>query len=278
MLKILATDLDKTLLPNGSAPYDGTIPLLKDLIEQYDIDIVYVTARRVANVVSSVMTRYTPPQASYIIGAVGAEMYDCTGDKMLEVDAWKQCIFSNSPEWNRNLICETVEYYFPDLVMQPDCEQTDFKISYFWYDTKRFSLLESALQEIVEDAFAGTPLVTCSTDLNAGYCYVDITPKIVSKKSALEFLMNTLQVQRENVLFAGDSGNDLSVFLSSFDSLVVSNAEQNIKDRVLKEKRTGSLHIAEGINGMNGNYSSGILEGLIHKEWIPADSGIDTCS
>ena len=48
-MKILATDLDRTLLPNGSWPPDpGAIDLFNELTEKHDVLDVYVTGRNLA--------------------------------------------------------------------------------------------------------------------------------------------------------------------------------------------------------------------------------------
>jgi hydroxymethylpyrimidine pyrophosphatase-like HAD family hydrolase len=48
-MKILATDLDRTLLPNGSWESDDkAISLFNDLTEKHDVLIVYVTGRNLA--------------------------------------------------------------------------------------------------------------------------------------------------------------------------------------------------------------------------------------
>ena len=45
-MRILATDLDRTLLPNGSwEPDSGAIELFNDLTADHDVLVVYVTGR-----------------------------------------------------------------------------------------------------------------------------------------------------------------------------------------------------------------------------------------
>jgi hydroxymethylpyrimidine pyrophosphatase-like HAD family hydrolase len=45
-MKILATDLDRTLLPNGSWESDpGAIELFNELTQERDVLVVYVTGR-----------------------------------------------------------------------------------------------------------------------------------------------------------------------------------------------------------------------------------------
>lgn len=268
-MKLLATDLDRTLLPNGLAPYDESMSLLGRLIDDHDISVAYVTARRVQSVLHTVMSDFAPPPASYIIGAVGAEIFiSNSGGFFQEVSSWNTHVHLNAPQWQRREIERAVTERFPFLTLQPEKEQTLFKISYFLYDLSRFVQIEEELQQVLKDIFGSSAFATCSLDLNAELAYVDITPPVVSKISALQFLMNQLHLKREQVLFAGDSGNDLSVFLSSLDSVVVANAEEAIKRRVKKEKLEGELYLAEGVQGLNGNYCSGVIEGLLKKGWV----------
>lgn len=268
-MKLLATDLDRTLLPNGLEPDDNTLPLLSSFVERHQIVMAYVTARRVSSVLNSVMPRYQPPVAKFIIGAVGAELFVRDRDGTYrEMTAWRTFIQANSPLWNPLEVKESVAREFPLLELQPEKEQTDFKISYYLYDLSLFESTQKVLTHFFQQQYDGSALVTCSIDLNAGLAYVDITPMVVTKIGALQFLMNAYEIGRDEVLFAGDSGNDLSVFLSSLDSVVVANAERAIKEQVQREKKEGALFLAQGVSGLNGNYSSGILEGLVQKGWI----------
>lgn len=268
-MKLLASDLDRTMLPNGLEPYDDSLPLLKELVKEHGIAVAYVTARRVESVLRSVMPHYAPPQASYIIGAVGSEIYLRDESGMFQVlHAWEEHVLEYSPQWQRTEVVEVISAQFPFLVLQPTKEQTQFKVSFFLYDLDLFKDVEEVLPLLLKSHFGASALATCSIDLNANLAYVDITPPVVTKISALEYLMNELKIVREQVLFAGDSGNDLSVFLSSLDSVVVANAEDAIKEKVIAEKTEGALYLSKGIQGLNGNYSSGIIEGLLKKGWI----------
>ncbi len=48
-MKILATDLDRTLLPNGTWEYDSeAVEMFNHLTEKNDVFVVYVTGRNLA--------------------------------------------------------------------------------------------------------------------------------------------------------------------------------------------------------------------------------------
>lgn len=73
----------------------------------------------------------------------------------------------------------------------------------------------------------------------------------------------------ENTVFSGDSGNDLEVLSSPVKAILVANATAELKQTAQRQAGksgySAALYLARGgCLGMNGNYSAGILEGIIH--------------
>ena len=104
---------------------------------------------------------------------------------------------------------------------------------------------------------------------------LDILPASANKKHAIEFIMKEFKFSLAETIFAGDSGNDISVMASPIQSIVVANATDSVKTLALKQAKLNgqdnSLYIAHGnYLGMNGNYGAGILEGIVH--YMPAAS------
>ena len=107
---------------------------------------------------------------------------------------------------------------------------------------------------------------------------LDILPASANKKHAIEFIMKEFDFSLTETIFAGDSGNDISVMASPIQSIVVANATDSVKSLALKQAKLNgqdnSLYIAHGdYAGMNGNYGAGILEGIVHympdaSQWI----------
>ncbi len=98
---------------------------------------------------------------------------------------------------------------------------------------------------------------------------LDLIPKNATKRHAIEFLMQAEHFSLDNTLFAGDSGNDLAVVESPIKSILVANAGEDVKSEALaislEACQQESLYLAQGsFLGMNGNYSAGILEGVVH--------------
>ncbi len=85
----------------------------------------------------------------------------------------------------------------------------------------------------------------------------------------MEFLQKKLDYSLEEVIFAGDSGNDLPVLSSQINSVLVDNASNDIKSEAQQlaavSGNADSLYIANSSQlEMNGNYSAGVLEGVWH--------------
>ena len=69
----------------------------------------------------------------------------------------------------------------------------------------------------------------------------------------------------KNTVFSGDSGNDLDVLTSPINAILVKNAHRELKEQITRMISSNSIYIAQGgYLTMNGNYSSGILEGITH--------------
>ena len=93
---------------------------------------------------------------------------------------------------------------------------------------------------------------------------LDILPAAANKRHAISFLMRQCGVDTAHTVFAGDSGNDLDVLLSPIPSVLVANADAEVR-REARRADGATLYLAQGgFMGMNGCYSAGIVEGAVH--------------
>jgi hypothetical protein len=77
------------------------------------------------------------------------------------------------------------------------------------------------------------------------------------------------QFDSMRTVFVGDSGNDLDVLTSGLPSIIVKNATSDVRrkalDRLNHMGMQYRLYLARGgFMKMNGNYTAGVTEGLIH--------------
>ncbi len=265
-MKIVATDLDRTLLPNGPHPDDGALPLFKKLITQNQITPIFVTARRLESV-QRVLQEYDLPTPEAIIASVGSAIYFRENSQFIAYHDWPTTIQKRAQGWQRESIFEALKS-FSELVLQKEEEQNPFKLSYYLYGLEKFETVTPLIMQRVATLCGKDAEITLSKDFNADLTYIDIMPTSVSKLTALQFLQEKMKFTQKQLLFAGDSGNDMTIILSHFDAILVGNAEESLKKKAQQQKKRGKLYLPSGIHGLNGNYTSGILEALVKHDWI----------
>ena len=73
---------------------------------------------------------------------------------------------------------------------------------------------------------------------------------------------------KEDVVFCGDSGNDIFPLTAGFSGVLVKNADdqlvENVK-KVMNQNPDLKVYFAKGnFKGLNGYYTSGVIEGAYH--------------
>lgn len=273
---LLATDLDRTLLPNGVQPESPEARhRLCRLVARPEVILVYVTGRH-RELVEQAMADYDLPPPDFVIGDVGTRLYALEG-KAWRVDRlWSQRL---AADWRHGQAADLTRALgdLAELRLQEADRQSPYKLSYYVPVTED----PTGLLALVRDrlALAGARCnVIWSVDETTLTGLLDILPAGASKLHALEFLRYQLGVPLERTLFAGDSGNDLEVLESAVPAVLVANAQENVRtaalDRAAALGNSAKLYIARGeLPGLNGNYSAGILEGVVHfipetRPWI----------
>lgn len=270
---LLGTDLDRTLIPNGSAQES---PRARErfaaVVQRGSIVLAYVTGRHRA-LVEEAIDRYDLPTPRIVIGDVGSSIAEVSGQEWSPWPDWQEELGADWTDPIRAGLRAVFERD-PDLRLQDESRQTRFKVSAFapasegpWLDRLRAQVDPTR-----------TRLVFSYDEVeNVGL--VDALPARAGKLGALEFVRRGLGIARERTLFAGDSGNDLEVLVSPIPAVLVANASPELKRQAQDEARArgngDALCVARGgLLGMNGNYAAGILEGLVHhlpetRAWIP---------
>lgn len=262
----LATDLDRTLFPNGAQPADDCMTELKEALRQHQIGIIYVTGRNRGQILEGMET-YNPPPPDYAIAEVGTRIYRVDADTRTfqPLDRYINHLQQVSPSWDRSAI-ESRLREEPGLILQSPENQNPFKIS-FHCQPDDLDALRRAIHGLL------TPLtrdfqVIGSVDETTCQGLVDLLPGKANKLHALEFLRQELGLEQEQIIYAGDSGNDLEPLASGYRSILVANATDAVRQSVLElsgEAGTrDSLYLARPDRGLNGCYYSGILLGLRH--------------
>lgn len=261
---ILATDLDRTLLPNGLQEYDNTIPLLSRIIKDEGFSLIYVTGRNLKLVMKAV-EKYRIPLADFVIGDVGTKVYRLTRKKIYTEDKeWVERIKILTPDWNIKEFKKSLEK-IQGLELQEEEKQNEFKLSYYVNSSEHNRAVKKAGGEIKK--ICSSAAIVFSIDESSGTKLLDILPKDATKLEALEFLRLKLKKRKGETIYCGDSGNDILPLTYGYKSILVRNAIPSVKRKIRSElKKKGledNLVVARGLGKLNGYYSSGIIEGLI---------------
>lgn len=268
---LLATDLDRTLLPNGAQPES---PLARPRFRRFaalpEVQLVYVTGRHKA-LVEQAMAEFDLPMPDFVIGDVGTSIHRIHAHAWRPRLDWQSAI---SLDWagrsHGDLAAALAD--MPELRLQEAAKQGPCKLSYYAAALDDPSALMARARARLEATGARCKLVW-SVDETTATGLLDVLPARAGKLHALEFLREHLGIPLDHTVFAGDSGNDLEVLASAVPSVLVANALESVRAeavaRAMAQGHGASLYLARGgLGGMNGNYGAGILEGVAH--FIPA--------
>lgn len=227
---LLATDLDGTFL----AGHPENRQRLYQLIAAHpEIQLVFVTGRGL-EVVLPILSDPTVPIPDYIICDVGGTVVD--GKSRLPVQPLQSDI---DARWPGEQVVAKAMGQFPGLDRQEVPQQR--RCSYF------------CAAGAVTDAVASLAESLGCEVLYSAQMYLDILPRGVNKGSTLAALVRHLELERDQVLVAGDTLNDLSMFEEGFMGVCVGESERALLDatrdraRVLHARHTGCGGILEAL-------------------------------
>lgn len=264
---LICTDLDRTLLPNGSQPESAGAPdAFARLVSRPEITLAYVSGRHRA-LVEDAIRDYRLPVPDWVIGDVGTTIYRVDAGEWLYWREWEQDI---AADW-RGLTANDLRLLFADmssLCLQEEPKQNCYKLSYYLKMQADINTLQREMMKRLNAHNAAATLIY-SVDEAASTGLLDVLPARATKLHAVEFLMRRQGFDDTNTVFAGDSGNDLPVLASAIPSILVANASCDVieqaKALARQQGTMPAFYLAKGgFLGMNGNYCAGILEGVAH--------------
>jgi sucrose-6F-phosphate phosphohydrolase len=262
---LLCTDMDRTVIPNG---WQTEHPAARETFRQFCrlpmVKLIYVTGRH-QQLVQQAIAEYELPFPDYVIADVGTKIYELTHDRWRELLSWQEQIAldwrGQSHEQLRQALNGCTE-----LTLQEQSKQNDFKLSYYLpLSTDHERILTEVEQQLSTLKVDASLIWSLDEQKQTGL--LDVLPRNATKLHALQFLQQYLGYAQTEVVFAGDSGNDMPVLASPVLSILVANAAEEIKQQakqlVQQNDCVDSLYIArlEG-SSLGGNYAAGVLQGL----------------
>jgi sucrose-6F-phosphate phosphohydrolase len=263
-MRILATDLDRTLLPNGSWPADeGAIELFNTLTEKHEVQVVYVTGRNL-QLTEAAILEYGIRYPDALIGDVGTSIRTYRQGEWSHHRGWDSHVKQSCPRWDAEAIRHAVAG-IDGLVEQEREHCGPFKQSYY-VDHEQNEAIQQAVDERVKGRY--DEVIIYSYDSQSGKGLLDCLPQSATKQTALEYLADELGADKSEVVFCGDSGNDVFPLTAGFCGVLVRNADDQLVANVRQAHEANPglrVYFAKGgFRNLNGYYTSGVIEGAYH--------------
>ncbi len=264
---LLCTDMDRTVIPNGSQPETpGSREWFLRLCQDQRICLVYVTGRD-KRLVKQALAEYQLPVPDFAITDVGSMIYQINDAIWEPVALWQQEIAEAWHGFGPTDIARQLTG-IRGLNLQEEDKQKPFKLSYYCDLVFSSADVLDAMAARLKTLGIAANLIW-SVDEIAKVGLVDVLPENADKFHALNFLASYLGYDEPELLFAGDSGNDLSVLNSSISSILVANGHPDVHEAALAAVAANGYREGLFIAGPdhwpgNGNYCSGVLQGVFH--------------
>jgi HAD superfamily hydrolase (TIGR01484 family) len=267
---LLCTDLDRTLLPNGYQPESPGARKLFDKLAAFPfVSLAYVSGRDLG-LLEGAIEDYQLPIPDFMLGDVGTTIFRNNNGNWEALEEWQKRIAQDWQGITRDNL-ETLLADIKELTVQEREKQGTFKLSYYTsQDIAPDTLIEKVNQHLTKCP-ARVSLVHSIDEVNKIGLF-DILPASATKLHGVRFLIERSGISPTRTIYAGDSGNDMEVFLSRIKTVLVANSSPEIQAQALNTSFPETVYIARGeLLNMNGNYAAGILEGLAHylPETIP---------
>lgn len=237
--RLIITDLDNTLTgdPVALAEFNELIR------ERDDIGFGIATGRRLDSAMQ-LIEELGLPQPDLIDTDAGTQLN--YGEKLTPDISWRKQI---GYAWKPVEIRQTLNS-LPGFFAQPEANQSEYKISYE-IDTSVAPSISEIRRKLRQAGLRATVMLSLGM-------YLDIIPVRGGSGGSIRHLLWKWGFSPENVLVAGDSGNDAGMLLGRTLGVVVGNYAPEL-NRLRKRPR---VYFAEG------THARGVLEGINYYNFL----------
>ncbi len=246
----VASDIDGTLTGDRDA-LDRLAGRLRKLRDAGRLFLMLSTGRRLDQVLDG-LAEEGLPEPDAVLGQVGTEIYTSP----LEADSrpmplWRDRLLAEYSRAQAESFLEGIE----GLVMQDDKFNTELKTSCFLDGCPDPDAAAEEIRRRIEPHADRYQVVWSSgRDL-------DILPASSGKGKAIRFLVEQQGLAPQQVVVAGDTGNDATMFVEFRRGVVVANAKPELLElanTMAKSPEGGDVYVASRA------YAAGVEEGLEH--------------
>lgn len=235
--RLLVSDIDNTLLGDRIA-----LKSLIDYLQSSGVAFGIATGRSIESA-QQILQEWEVPPPDLWITSVGSEIH--YGEEIQMDLEWSGYI---NDQWQPELVREAIAK-LSGIKPQTAEGQRAHKISY---------LVDPAISPSIEEI--QVHLQQSHLQVQVIYShqeFLDILPLRASKGDAVSYCANKWNFAIENILVAGDSGNDELMLISGGNAVVVGNYSSEL------EKLRGQNHVYFAA----GDYAQGVLEAITHYQW-----------
>jgi len=258
-LSVLATDLDGTLIPLPGHPENvEALEAIRNARSTKPFRFVYATGRHAESVMDAIRDDQLP-LPDWMICDVGTTILHRDGDAFHPYVPYSEHLNERTNGSDRTVI-EAFLQDLEGLELQIPAHQREFKISYECETDRTDPLLEEVNHRLAKHQ---SPFEASGSVDPFRHCgLIDLLPTGVSKAYALHWLAHHADFTPEEVVYAGDSGNDLPALTGEFHAIVVANASEGLAEKV--QEALTAKHASKRFYAAKGHATSGVLEGCRH--------------
>jgi len=199
-----------------------------------------------------------------LCGDVGTSIRKYENGEWKFDDGWVAHVRHASPRWDAAAIRDAVAGV-AGMREQESEHLNQFKQSYYVDHEKKEEVLR-AVDKRVKGKF--DEVIIYSFDSQDGKGLLDLLPESATKQTALEYVAREFGSNKEEVVFCGDSGNDIFPLTAGFSGVLVKNADHQLVANVrqaLDKNPDLKVYFSKGnFKGLSGYYTSGVIEGAYH--------------
>lgn len=230
-------DLDGTLVEGNQT--DGLDSLTQWISDHQEKVVFGVASGRNKELTRQAFLNYTLPNPDILICSAGTEMYYT--EKLIPDNGWESHIdFQWEKEELQNILIK-----FPGIRLQEPEAQWRYKLSYYVDDN--FDEDDMAnLHKFLDDHKLRAKILLTENH------YLDILPFRASKGSAVRYLGYKWKIPLDQIITAGNSGNDIDMLKGKTKGIVVANHSPEMEEL----KKNKLIYFSKAA------LSTGVLEGI----------------